>query len=768
MVKQVGLTQQQVQQALTKYGENKLKEKKELKWLKVLISQFRSPLIYILVIAGGITLALGDIVDASVIAAAVVVNTIFGFYQEMKAERGLRALVKMLTPKAKVIRDGQRQIIDASQVVPGDICVLEIGERVPADGMIIESESLSLDEAILTGEIRSVPKKLRSKAYMGTVVVSGIAKMLVKKTGPSTALGAIAESLKETKEEPTPLQKQLKLLAKKLALAVGVICGTIFLTGWLLGDPLLEIFTTSVAVAVSAIPEGLVVSLTVVLAIGMQRIFKRKALVRKLVAAETLGNVTIICCDKTGTLTEGKMKVVKALTNDEPLLRKAAVLCNDMRDPLETAMMSWGKEKFSGEVKRLDSIPFDPKTKLIATLHPGLLLVSGAPEALLQKCSMTNFQFSNWIKRFDQEANKGYRLVGFAYKKTAKIGFKNLQWLGLLIYDDPIRKGVKETLAAARQAGIKVKMITGDYRATAEAVARQLGIKPENVVSRATPEQKLKIVEVLQSRGEVVAMMGDGVNDAPALKKADIGIVVASASAVSQETADMVLLDSNFGTILAAIEEGRGIFHNLKKIILYLLSDAFAEMILILGSLVCRLPLPVLASQILWVNLIDDGLPNVALTLEPKVKTLMAVKPAGFRRELLDRELKLLSGVISTTAGLMALAIFWIYLKAWGSLELARTMAFTLLAVSTLMYVFSCKDLRKPIWQIDLTDNLFLIASAFFGLGLQMLVLYLPKLQAIFRTAALGLKEWLVVVGLNFILIWVIEAVKWRYNKIRT
>ncbi len=819
-----GLTEKAVKDKLKKYGENKLKEKKRISWLKVLLDQFKSPLIYILVIASGVTLALGDLVDAGVIGAAVVLNTILGFYQEMKAEKSLEALSKLLTPKAKVVRDGKRSFIDARQVVPGDICVLEIGERVPADGKVIEADSLSVNEAILTGESAPVDKKLQGQVFMGTIVGGGIGLMEVVKTGQSTEIGKIAEKLVETKEEKTPLQKQIEKFSKKLAVMVGVISLIILVAGLAVGDPFIEIFTTAVAVAVSAIPEGLAVSLTVILAIGMQRIFKKKSLVRKLVAAETLGSVTVICADKTGTLTEGKMRVVEALTSLNPdkkvqdmkadLMIKAALLCNDMRDPLEIGMMDWVKEKVEGiesivkDNPRLDQIPFDPKWRYIATLHKpqshlrgvkkNLLLVSGAPEEILDRCETSEERRKKWAERFVNEGKKGRRLVGFAFKEVSKDkvsdkDIRGLRWVGSLVYEDPVRKGVEQALRQSKTAGIKVKVVTGDYRFTAEAVVNELkleegGLKPEQIMegselvkisgeelkkkvdevvlfARTKPEQKLRIVQALQEKNEVVAMTGDGVNDAPAIKKADIGIVVEEASAVAKETADMILLDSNFETIVDAIEEGRGIFVNLKKIVLYLLSDAFAEVILVLGSIFSGLPLPITAAQILWINLVDDGLPDFALTLEPKPRDLMKHKPGGHDRQLLDGEVKLLIGLVSTVSGLLALGLFYVYWRSTGDLVLARTMSFTALAISTLLYVFSCKSLKKPIWQDNVFNNLWLIGAVMVGFSFQLMALYSPFLQKTLKTVGLGMREWLVVGVVSGLVIVMIEGVKFVYNK---
>ncbi len=823
-----GLSEDQVKKKLREFGENKLSEAKKVSWLKILLLQFKSPLIYILVLAFGTTAILGDYVDSVVIGAAVVMNTLLGFYQEMKAERSLEALSSMMAPMAKVIRDGKRVAIEANKVVVGDVCVLELGERIPADGEVLTATDLSLNEAILTGESMSVGKQGKGKVFMGTTVFSGIGFRRVTEVGQNTEVGKIADRLIETKEEKTPLQKQIDSFSKKLAWMVGVISLIILVMGLIVGDPFIEIFSTAVAVAVSAIPEGLAVSLTVILAIGMQRIFKKKSLVRKLVAAETLGSVTVICSDKTGTLTEGKMKVVKAvmgekessecsLEDGQKLLVRSAVLCNDMRDPLEIGMMEWALDQkieghqsssddLSQKYPRLKEIPFNPDNKFIATLHKqekgkNLLLVSGAPEIMVERSSLSEKKKKEWLEKFQVEGEKGHRLVGFGLRELdkdtlSKDDIVGLRCVGYLAFEDPVRVGVKEALVDARKAGIKVKVITGDYRATAEAVMRKLGlftleelrkdrsklvmegyelekisdeellqkIDEVKLFARTNPEQKLRIVGALQEKGEVVAMTGDGVNDAPAVKKADIGIVVNEASAVAKETADMVLLDSNFATIVMAVEEGRGIFVNLKKIILYLLSDSFAEVILVLGSMLLGLPLPVTAAQILWINLVDDGLPDFALTLEPKPADLMRSKPLGHKRELMDKEVKLLIGLISLVTGILSLGVFYWYFKVVGNLELARTMSFTLLAVSTLLYVFSVKSLKEPLWKEKWWNNPWLLGAVAIGFSFQLLAIYLPSLQVFLKTVSLGWSEWGVVMLGSGLVIVLIEGVKWRFN----
>jgi Ca2+-transporting ATPase len=822
-----GLSPKEASGKLEKFGPNELARKPSHSNLKILVSQFKSPLIYILVFAGWVTIFLREFTDAAVIFSAVIINAVLGFWQERKAQKSLEALRSLLTPQAAVIRDGQQEVVEVREIVPGDLVVLTIGTRIPADGILLEATDFSVNEAILTGESMPVKKletenlklktdeiKKENMAFMGTIVTTGIGKMLVSKTGMETEIGKIGKRVIETEEEETPLQIQLGKLAKVLAIVVGVVALLIFLLGEFFGYGPVEMFTTSVAVAVAAIPEGLVVTLTVILALGMQRILKRKAIVRKLLAAETLGSVSVICVDKTGTLTKGELQVVKDDFTDQELGIKAAILCNDMRDPLEVAMMDWAEEKLKTEnlklktiqenYHRLDEMPFSPQTKIIATLHPGLLLVSGAPEVVLRQCKGQSVKGKVWEKKFNEHGEKGYRLVGFAYKRVHRAkskvhssDLKDLEWLGILIYEDPVRGGVKLALKECQQAGIKIKVITGDYTSTALAVLEQLDLKldPKTQVIdgqelekisktelkkrvrnlilfvRTSPEQKLKIVEALKENDEVVAMMGDGVNDAPALKQADIGIVVGEASDVAKEIADMVLLDSNFATILYAVEEGRTIFENIKKVVLYLLSDSFTEVILIGGSLVLGLPLPVTAAQILWVNLVEDTLPGVALAFEPGEKEVMEELPRPRGMSILDKELKVLIFLIGISTDLILLALFYWLLKGFLHLHEIQTVMFVALGINSLFYIFACRSLRKPIFRYHFLGNKFLVISVLFGFLLLGMAVYFPPLQFLLKTHPLGVVEWLFLFGIGFFNLLAIEGTKWvfivrksRYN----
>ena len=776
-MKQAGLTSLEAERRLRANGVNEIKRKKRVGDWQLMLAQLQSPLIYVLlgamIITGGL---LKDKEDTMMIGIAVVFNTILGFFQERKANRALAALALVLTPKAKVKRDGQWREIEANQIVVGDLVRLEIGNKVPADGRVVKADALSCNEAVLTGESAAAEKsinKVRNLVYMGTVVVGGIGEMIVEQVGSQTEFGKIAESLQETKEAATPLQRQLNKLARVLTWIVVLVSLGVAGIGLSTGMGLKEIFPVAVALAVAAIPEGLAVALTVILAIGMQRILKQKVLVRKLMAAETLGGVSVICCDKTGTLTEGKMRVVKVLTKDCPLLRKAAAWCNDMRDPLEVAMNDWSE--YRERANRLDSIPFDHKYNYIATLHPSLLLVSGAPEVILEKCKMPSEKRKTILKQFEKEAEKGQRLVGFAYRelktenakrKIDRKDIENLTWLGILVYEDPVREGVKEALKQARKAGIKIKLITGDYQFTAEAVAMKLGIEKQDVYSRIKPEQKLKIVEDLQAQGEVVAMTGDGVNDAPALQRADIGIVVSEASDVAKETADMVLLDNNFGTILKAVAEGRLIRDNLKKVLLYLMADSFAEVLIVVLSLLFRVPLAVTAGMILWINLVSDGFPNLALTAEPAEADLLLRKADRRKNWLIDGEMSLLIGLISLVSAGTAFAAFLYYWQnpAYG-LDHARSVAFSLLGLNSLVYVWSARSLHLPMWQVKWDQNKWLIAAVLAGLGLQLAGLYSGFGQRLLGTVRIDWNEWMVVVLGSLLMLVIVEAVKWTYNR---
>src|SRR3989344_3546250 len=695
-LKSSGLSESEAKLRLKKFGLNKLPEVAPPSDLSILISQFKSPLIYILLFAGIVTLMLRDYTDATVISFAVVINTVLGFFQERRASKALLALKALIHPIAVVVRDGERMKIEVESIVPDDVCILNTGDKIPADGKILSANHLFISEAILTGESVPVGKEKNDKAFMGTVVTAGNGILLVETTGEETEIGKIALQVQEPYED-TPLKRQLVNFSRQLTILVFSLTAFVFIVGLVSGRELLEIFTTSVALAVSSIPEGLLVGLTVVLAIGMQKILKQKGLVRNLVSAETLGGVTTICIDKTGTLTEGHMQVVDAIGNEDDLSLQS-IIANDLDDPLVIAAYERGLEKIKIEdvkkkYERLDSIPFTSENRFFTSLNKwdkqsNMLFVNGAPEFLIEWSDLDSERSKAIRDKIEVLTSKGKRLVGIARKKVSmqKSGLSvqdvknNLEWVGLLAFSDPVREGVYESLDKTKIAGIKLLVITGDYPQTALSVMKSLNIEPDansiirgdelekmttselsqrlltikhsGLFARTTPEQKFKIVESLKGNGEVVAMMGDGVNDAPALKQADIGIVVGEASDVAKESADLVLLDSSFATIIAAIEEGRSIFDNIRKVILYLMSDAFEEIIAVVGSLFLKLPLPVSAAQILWINLVSDGFPDLALTLDPKTRGIMRRNPRNGSENLVAPWMKTLIFIVSLVGGI--------------------------------------------------------------------------------------------------------------------
>lgn len=804
-----GLTTSEAQEQLVKYGPNKLPEKPPPSDLYLFIYQFKNPFVYVLLAAGVTTTIIGHISDSIIILFAVVINTILGFIQERRASHALEALKKMVHPQTRVIRDGKEQTIAIEEVVPGDVVVLDQGEKIPADGTVIEANRLFIDEAILTGESIPVEKEVDSKVKhkslvaMGTIVTAGKGMMRVTTTGENTQMGKIATSIQEPGED-TPLRKQLKTLSKQLSILVFSLTGLVFVIGLLTGRGTLEMFTTAVALSVSAIPEGLLVALTVVLAIGMQRILGQKGLVRNLVSAETLGGVTIICVDKTGTLTQGSMKVADFI-GDKKALARQAVLANDMDDPIVIAAYEWARKVIKNHqslVKshhRIDSLPFSSKDRFFASLNKNekgsTLYVNGAPEILLDWTTLDKSAKKKIMAQIDQLTSEGKRLLGMAKKPLSSTDQKltqtdvktDLDWVGILAFNDPIRPDVRGAFERTRLAGVGFLVITGDYPETAISIMGQLGIKvsADQVVTgkqlstmsvqklstalshekiklfaRTTPDQKLKIVESLKKNGEVVAMMGDGVNDAPALKKSDIGIVVGEASDVAKETADLILLDSSFATIVEAIEEGRGIFDNIRKIILYLMSDAFEEIIAVLGTMILGFPLPIMAGQVLWINIISDGFPDLALTMDPKAPGIMKRPPRSPKENLVAPWMRWIIMIVSLVGGLVALAVFIYFHAKTGDYTLSRSIAFGVLGLNSLVYVFSIRTLSEPFWRENPFNNKWLNLAVLGGLAFQVLPFCFEQSRKFLRLEVLSPIHWLVIVGSSVMMFMIVEVLK--------
>jgi P-type Ca2+ transporter type 2C len=799
LIEEKGLTKEEVLNRQNQYGLNVLPEKAPPSKISIFFSQLKSPLVYVLIISSIVTLAIGEIADSLIILLAVIINTALGFIQENKTSNALAALKKFISTEAITIRDGTRISIETKQLVPDDIVILNQGDKVPADGKIISANRLYINEAILTGESVSVEKTNEDKIFMGTTVASGQAIMKVETTGVSTKMGAIALKIQEEKEV-TPFQKQLKTFSKQLLAVIGILISIVIFVGLANKVGLIEIFTTAVALAVSSIPEGLLVSLTVVLAIGMQKILKRRGLVRKLAAAETLGGVTVICMDKTGTLTQGQMEVVEYIGNEKELATQA-FLANDLDDPIVIAALEWAKkiiEDPTAPHQRIDSIPFSSKERFSIYLNKwsdknNMIFVNGAPEILLQWTTVAEKEKTNILDSIENLTKEGKRVIGFARKEvsTEKITLdisdaKNgLSWMGLLVFSDPVRLGVKEALEQTKKAGIKTIVITGDYPNTSEFVLKELGIniskeeiltgdaltklsiqelaiKVTNIrlFARTTPDQKLRIVEALKSNGEIVAMIGDGVNDAPALHKADIGIVVEKASDVAKESADLVLLDSNFSTIVSAVEEGRIMFDNIRKIILYLLCDAFEEIIVVIGGIILGLPLPVTAVQILWVNLVSDGFPNLALTVDPKRDDIMEEKPRSPKEHLVNNQMIFLIAFISLLAGFIALFSFVYTYNKTGDLMLARSVTFITIGLNSLIYVFAVREPKKSFMKHYLFSNKYLIGSVLFGIVLQFIPFSTSASRQFFELSELTIGHWLWALGFSIVMFLTIEIIK--------
>lgn len=861
-----GLSNEEAKKRLDQYGFNKLPAEKPFSLWLLFLRQFQSTLIYILLIAAAVSFFLQDFINMWVILAAVGLNVIVGFIQEFRAQRALDKLRKVVTQYTTVKRGGHEIQIETKYLVPGDVVVLKAGDKVSADIRLIKEADLKVNEASLTGESFPVSKKIealpsavivaeqKNMIFMGTIIATGSAEGVVAHTGQQTQLGKISILIKSTKEEPTPLQKKLSSLGKTLGVIIMSLSFVIFLAGIILKYDFKEMFTTAVALAVSAIPEGLVVVVTVILAIGMQRILKQGSLVRKLIAAETLGSVTIICTDKTGTLTEGEMKVARIITHNHNLdaanfkinesekgiakktyfvTLKIGLLCSNayienpqaalehrtvIGSPTEKALVyaaqqaGLDQDTVRGENPRLEEIPFDSDKKYMVTLHHDkkgkkTIYYKGAPERILDQSSkidldgriegLTPKRRLKVQREYEQLSKEGLRILALAYRPVGRdyIGmhkdenlFSDVIFVGFVGIKDPLRREAAATIDQCKQAGIRTIMLTGDHKLTAQAIAKELDLPSDDqnviegekfeqldekelakkisdisVYARINPQDKLRIVDAWQERGEVVAMTGDGVNDAPALKSADIGVALGSGTDVAKETADLVLLDNNFKTIVRAVEEGRIIYNNIKKVILYLMSDGFSEMVIIIGGLFLGWPLPLLAAQILWINLISDGFPNIALTMELGDKDIMKQKPVSPKKPIIDSEIKFLIILISVLSGLLALGIFYWVWKTTGDLEKARTMTFAAVAVNSLLYVFSCRSMRLFIWQKKMFSNKYLIIAVFMGFLLQLVAIYVPFFQNIFQTISLNLADWLIVFSVGFIDILAIEISKWFF-----
>lgn len=856
----VGLTSKEVTRRHSYYGFNKLPEEATAPWFKVLLSQFKSPLVAVLLVAAIVSFSLDEPFDGASVLAAVFIQVIVGFIQEFRAQRSLAALKRVISLSARVVRDGKEQVVPAQELVPGDIIQLQAGDKISADVRLCEVHDFEVNESALTGESEPILKQIEildsskvdlaeqvNMAFTGTVATKGNAVGVVSYTGTYTQIGKIAQMIKKTKDETTPLQNKLTSFSKKISIVVVCIAMVILVFGYLVEGNFTKMFTVAVAVAVSAIPEGMAVAVTIILAIGMKRILNRKALVRKLLAAETLGSTNVICTDKTGTLTEGNMQITDIITwhhdfdvnksndsniegGDELLFAlRIGLLCNDAKvqniddtiskwvisgNLTERALLMAGSQiglhlkQLQKEAPRIDAIPFDSSIKYMATLHREaqgrMLYVKGAPEIITGMCSQVKIdgkavsfddeKRKQYEDKFIELSKKGLRIIALAYKHTEGTteiqpnDLQDLVFVGYVGIKDPLRKEAKATVAKCKAAGIATVMITGDHKLTAQAIAKELGmrfgeenvmegkeldsisehelnkrVKDISVYARVTPEHKLRIVHAWQANEMVVAMTGDGINDSPAIKAADIGIALGSGTDVAKETADMVILDDNFDSIVAAVEEGRGIFDNIKKTVLYLMSDSFSEVILVLGSIILGLPMPITAAQILWINLVDDSFPSLAMTQEPKEPESMSEPPRGRKAEIMDREMKIIIVIISSITGLMNLGRFYYIYSTTGDVDLARTIVFLSLGIDSLLYMFSVRSMRKMIWQKSIFANKWLIFAFVGGVIFQIIPIYVPFLQPFINTVPLNFENWMLALLPSVVVIVSIEATKYFF-----
>lgn len=865
---------------LVQDGPNELPEAPPPSLLKLFLSQFTSLIVWVLIGAAIVSGLLEDWIDAAAILAIVFFNGVLGFVQEFRAERSLAALRKMSVSLARVIRDGVLQSIPARELVRGDVVVLEAGDRIPADARLVYTTNFQAQEASLTGESTPVPKQAerleatgvpladqRNMVFMGTVAVSGKARGLVVATGLGTELGRIAALIQkaaEAERTETPLQRRLEQFGSTLLWLALTVVAIVFVLGSLRGEPLVEMFLVSVSLAVAAVPEGLPAVVTITLALGVTRMAKRHALIRKLPAVETLGSATVICTDKTGTLTKNEMTVTKLVVGSETFevtgegyepvghiretlnvkcettfedpsrlpsglrqLLEAAVLCNGatlqqengtwriIGDPTEGALLvaaakaGLTKAELEGQGSLEREIPFDAERKMMTIVRrteQGRKAYSkGAPDVLLTRCA-ARITREGRIEVLDETyrqqisdanaslAQHALRVLGVAYKPLgSQVNAdedieRDLIFLGLLAMKDPLRSEATEAVRLCRQAGIRTAMITGDHKETAVAIARELGLQRNDdmalsgaeldgltdeqlmqqiervtVYARVSAEHKLRVVQAWKRNGAIVAMTGDGVNDAPAIKASDIGVAMGLAGTdVTKEASDMVVTDDNFASIAAAVEEGRGIFDNIRKTVHFLLSCNMSEVLVMLFATLFGLPLPLLPIHILWMNLVTDGFPALALAVDPKAPDLMQQPPRKTEARLLE------SGRLWAIAGeglllaVIALSAFSLSLFIWQQpIDQARTVTFTVMVAAQLVHAFNCRSDRWSLFHVGVTSNRALLWAVAISLALQVSILTIPVMEPIFKVASLPIEDWELMVAMGLLPLAVVEGVKW-------
>ena len=844
-----GLNQRECQRRLEQYGKNELRPAKRRGLPARFFSQFQDLMVLILLAAAAVSFAVswvrgdGEYVDSLIILAIVVCNAVIGTVQEVRADRAIQALKKLSSPHAWVIREGRRQRVESSQLVPGDLVVLQAGDLVPADLRLLKSAELKIEESALTGE--SVPAEKdagarcpqnaplgerKNMAFASTGVASGAGVGVVAATGMDTAMGRIAHMLEHEQSPQTPLQQRLKRMGKVMGVGVVLICAVIFLLGLFQQRPPLEMFMIAISLGVAAIPEGLTAVVTIVLAMGIKRMAQKRAIVRHLPAVETLGSTQVICSDKTGTLTQNKMTVVafSAARGEERLDSPAAqfalelaTLCSDAQevgekitgDPTETAFLracKRGKGELEGCYPRVGEIPFTSARKRMTTAHRlpegGFRLIAkGAPDVLIARCTqllqggeirpLTGAMKAKLLSDNSRLAERALRVLAVAYRDVSALpsddreSESQLIFCGLIAMEDPPRSGVKEAVAQCKRAGILPVMITGDHAATALAIGQRLGIAgspsqvmtgPEldrlddgalskkvfqyRIFARVSPEHKVKLVRAFQQRGMVVAMTGDGVNDAPALKAADIGCAMGkNGTEVAQSAADMVLTDDDFSTIVAAVREGRGIYQNIRKTVHFLLSCNIGEILVVFVAFLLRAPTPLLAIQLLWVNLVTDSFPALALGADPIQGDVMEQPPHKREEGVFSGGVGFAVAVEGCLVGALALLAYTIG-RAFFDYDpaapaIGRTMAFCVLSLSQLVHSFNMRS-EHSVLKLGLLSNRKLVAACGFCAFLMVSVVLFPPLSALFQTTALTALQWLIVAALSLCPLLVVEGEK--------
>lgn len=858
-----GLDQKEVEKRQKEHGPNKLPKEKPLSGLFLFLRQFKNPLEYILLAALAISFLAGHTSDGIIIAIVIMVTNLVGFFQERKANKALSQLNSIIVYKVKVIRDGKIKIVKREELVHGDVIEVVAGDMIPADAHLFKIKDLRVSEAALTGESMPAKKQIdelpldtsladrENMIYQGTVVAEGSGLAVVTAIGKETEIGKVASLIKETKENLTPLQHQINKFGTRLGIFLVAINIAIFFVGVLSGRPIFEMFMISIVIVVSAVPEGLIPAMSIILAIGMQRLAKNKGLVRRAIAAETLGSVSTICVDKTGTLTQGEMLVDRIITHqgskvfdledklgDRLLINKSSWLALKIGAISNNAIVenpdeSFDKWKVDGNPTeralllagtaagfsrsnleliepRLDEIQFSSAIKMMATRHKSkdkgeIIYVKGAPERIFalatkidvegEEIRLTEAKRNELIEKMDKLTNAGQRMIAMAYRKYEK-GYRKksfkvddleeLTLVGLLAIRDKVRPDVKESIKLCRQAGINLVIITGDHAKTALAIARELDFKisPKNYIegqeldemddkemekrvreiklyARVDPRHKLRIVTALQKIGKVVAMTGDGINDAPALKKADIGVAVGNGTDVAKEVADLVLLDNSFMTIVRAVRQGRVTFNNIRKVILYLFTDCFEELVIIGTAVLVGWPLPILPAQVLWIKLVEDPLPATSLSFDKSEEDVMKDKPRDKKQPFLTKDLQKVIAFYAIVMDVLALSLFYYYWKIGGDLDLARSIIFTSLGLSTLVYIYAVRGLKKSVFRINPFSNKFLLGATSLSVLLVVAAVYLPFLNKLLGTVPLDLIDWVPVIIYSICSILVFETGKW-------